>query len=511
LNPVCMLSWSEGEMMKYAIAVLDIGKTNKKLVIFDDKLKQIDSIFSSFSTIQYEDLDIEDIEGIDSWFIEGLKIMGSKYPIKVISVTTHGATGVCIDKEGNPSVPVVAYTNEVDEAFHDEFYNIVGTRDDLQVKTATAEVKPLINYAKLLYFLKKRFPVDFEKTDKVLLYPQYFSYLLTGKTAADYTYAGCHTYLWNFKKWQWSDVAEKLGILSKLPETINKPGDILGNISEKIAKKTNLDPDTIVTTGIHDSNSSLLPYLINGEENFILNSTGTWCVVMHPTKELSFAEEELGKMIFYNISADEDLVKTAIFMGGLEFETYIKILQEIHNREDHPGEEIDLIRDIVTQNEHFILPGVVKGAGQFPDSDPRIIDNRVEFSLKEVTERDVLPPFFKDYKKAYLVLVLSLAMQTKVAINRINAPTGSPIYIEGGFRHNKNYVKLLASIFPESPVYLTNIAEATSYGAALLGKAAWEGKETSDLKEFVNIEFNHIKPAKIDNLDDYEREFLRQI
>ena len=497
--------------MDYAIAVLDIGKTNKKLVIYDNDIRQIDSIYSSFPTIKYENLDIEDIEGIDAWFIEGLKTMGEKYPIKVISITTHGATGVCIDKKGNPSVPVVAYTNEVDDNFHDEFYNLAGSREELQVKTATAEVKPLINYAKLIYFLKKRFPEDFKKTEKILFYPQYFSCKLTGKTAADFTYAGCHTYLWDYNEWRWSDVADKLGILSKLPENVNKPGDILGKISDKITEKTGLDPKTIVTTGIHDSNSSLLPYLIRGEENFILNSTGTWCVVMHPTRELSFTKDDLGKMVFYNISANEELVKTAIFMGGLEFETYIKILQKMHEREDYLGEEMDLIREIVNQNEHFILPGVVKGAGQFPDSDPRIIDKGLEFSLKEVMEEGVIPPFFRDYKKAYLIIVLSLAMQTKVAIDRINAPAGSPIYIEGGFRHNKNYVRLLASIFPESPVYLTNINEATSYGAALLGKAAYEGKETSDLKEIVDIEFNRIKPAKIDNLYDYESEFIKQI
>lgn len=497
--------------MDYAIAVLDIGKTNKKLVIYDNDLKQIDSIYSSFPTIKYEDLDIEDIDGIHALFIDGLKTMGKKYPIKVISITTHGATGVCIDKEGNSSVPVVAYTNEVDEKFHDEFYNVAGTRNELQIKTATAEVKPLINYAKLLYFLKKRFPIDFEKTDKILLYPQYFSYKLTGKTSADFTCAGCHTYLWDYNEWQWSDVADKIGILSKLPENVNKPGDILGKISDEIVKKTGLDPDTIVITGIHDSNSSLLPYLIRGEENFILNSTGTWCVVMHPTKDLSFTEEELGKMVFYNISANEELVKTAIFMGGLEFETYIKILQKMHGREDYLGEKIDLIREIVTQNEHFILPGVVKGAGQFPDSDPRIIDDGLEFSLKELAEGGVIPPFFKDYKKAYLVLVLSLVMQTKVAIDRINAPAGSPIYIEGGFRHNKNYVKLLASLYPDSPVYLTNIKEATSYGAALLGKAAYEKKDNRDLKDCVNIEFQRINPGKIDNLYDYEKEFLKQI
>ncbi len=497
--------------MNYAIAVLDIGKTNKKLVIYDNNLKQLDSIYSSFPTIKYQDLDIEDIAGIDSWFIEGLKIMGSKYPIKVISVTTHGATGVCIDKEGNPSVPVVAYTNEVDDTFHDDFYNLAGTRDELQIKTATAEIKPLINYAKLLYFLKKRFPVDFEKTDKVLLYPQYFSYLLTGKTAADYTYAGCHTYLWNFKKWQWSDVAEKLGILSKLPETINKPGDILGNISDKIAKKTNLDPDTIVTTGIHDSNSSLLPYLINGNENFILNSTGTWCVVMHPTKELSFTKEELGKMVFYNISANRDLVKTAIFMGGLEFESYTDILKNIHNKKEYPEPDLKLTELILKESSDFILPGVVKGAGQFPDSDPRVVEKDKVYKLIDILEGRNIPKFFSNYEKAYHILVLSLVLQTKVAIERVNAPAGSPIYIEGGFRHNKSYIKLIAAVFPDSPVYITNITEATSFGAALLGKGAIDGKENKDLKEFVNIDSRKIEPVSIDGFDGYFEAFLSRI
>ncbi len=492
--------------MKYAIAVLDIGKTNKKLVIFDNNLNQIDSIYSSFPTIKYED-----IEGIDTWFLEGLKTFGEKYPIKVISITTHGATGVCIDKRGNPSVPVVAYTNEVDETFHDEFYNLVGTRDELQIKTATAEVKPLINYAKLLYFLKKRFPANFEKTDKILLYPQYFSYTLTGVTSADFTYAGCHSYLWDFKEWRWSDVAEKLGILSKLPKNVLKPGDILGKISDNIAEITNLDPNTIVTTGIHDSNSSLIPYLINGEENFILNSTGTWCVVMHPTKELSFTKEELGKMVFYNISANKDLVKTAIFMGGLEFETYTDILKRIHNREDYPELNIKLTEQILKESSNFILPGVVKGAGQFPDSEPRIVENDKVFKLSEVQKSIKTPKFFENYEKAYHILVLSLVLQTKVSIERVNAPEGSPIYIEGGFRHNTSYIKIIASLFPDNPVYITNIAEATSFGAALLGKGAYEGKENKYLKEFVNIDSRKIEPVKIDGFERYFEEFIDKL
>ena len=501
----------KGIIMEYAIAVLDIGKTNKKLVIYDNNLKQIDSIYSSFPTIKFENLDIEDIEGINSWFIEGLKTMGNKYPIKVISVTTHGATGVCIDKDGNPSVPVVSYTNEVDDTFHDEFYNLVGEKDKLQVITATTEIKPLINYAKLLYFLKQRFPINFKKTEKILLYPQYFSYTLTEKIAADYTYAGCHSYLWDFKKWEWSDVAKKLDILSLLPKNVNKPGDILGKISLKIVERTNLDPNTIVTTGIHDSNSSLLPYLIKGEKNFILNSTGTWCVVMHPTKYLSFTKEELGKMVFYNISANKDLVKTAIFMGGLEFEKYTKILKKIHNRYDYPELNIKLIKSILNKHSEFILPGVVKGAGQFPDSDPRIVENGRIFELREIEEGKNIPNFFNNYEKAYHILVLSLVFQTKISIERVNAPAGSPIYIEGGFRNNKSYITLIASLFPENPVYITNISEATSFGAAILGKSAFEGKENNDLKEFVNIDPIKIKPIKIKGFEGYFENFIANI
>ena len=497
--------------MNYAIAVLDIGKTNKKLVIFDDNLNQIDSVFSSFPTIKFENLDVEDIEGINIWFLENLKIMGEKYPIKAISVTTHGATGVCLDKEGNPSVPVVAYTNEVDDSFHEKFYNIAGTRDELQKRTATSELKPLINFAKLLYFLKTRFPEKFEKTKNILLYPQYFSYKLTGKISADFTYAGCHSYLWDFKEWKWSGVAEKLGILSKLPKNINKPGDILGTISKEIAEKTNLDPSTIVTTGIHDSNSSLLPYLINGEENFILNSTGTWCVVMHPTKDLSFTKEELGKMVFYNISANQDLVKTAIFMGGLEFETYTDILKKFHKKNDYPELDIELTEQILRESSSFILPGVVKGAGQFPESAPRIVENNKVFHLKEIQEKIRIPDFFGDYKKAFHILVLSLVLQTKVSIERVNAPDGSPIYIEGGFRHNTTYIKLIASIFPNNPVYITNISEATSLGAALLGKGAFERKDNKELKEFIKIDSRKIEPAKINGFDTYFKTFMEKL
>ncbi|OQY30877.1 MAG: hypothetical protein B6241_15175 [Spirochaetaceae bacterium 4572_59] len=496
--------------MEYAIAVLDIGKTNKKIVIFDENLNQVDSVYKSIPTITYEDLDVENSRDIENWFYDNLKELGAKYNIRCLSISAHGATCACIDKEGELSVPVVAYTNEVPEEFHREFYDLAGSCDSLQLETGTAQVKPLINLAKLIYFIKKRFPSEYGKTDKILMYPQYFGYRLTGRVSADYTYTGCHTYLWDFKEWKWSSVADKLDLVSKLPKKVQSPGDILGTISSSIATRTGLSPDTIVTVGLHDSNSSLIPYLIKGNKDFILNSTGTWCVVMHPTKEYTFSEEEIGKTVFYNISARKELVKTAIFMGGLEFETYMRFLQKFNKREDYPQFDLKIVQSVIDRRSDFIIPGIVRGAGQFPDSTPRIIEGDKVYSLSEL-EHQHYPDFFSEYKYAHAVLNLSLAIQTSVSLERVSVPAGVPIYIEGGFRRNDVYKRLIASLYPDSPVYTTNIKEASSYGAAISAKAAYEKLALDELADFVQIEMELVEPVDLKNFHHYRDDFLSKI
>lgn len=496
--------------MKYAIAVLDIGKTNKKIVIYDDELNQIDSIYKSIPTIPFEGLDVEDAEGIENWFYDNLKKMSSRYDIRCLSISAHGATCACVDSEGKLSLPVVAYTNEVPEELHNEFYKEMGSSDALQVETGTAQVKPLINLAKLIYFLKKRFPSEYEKTDKVLMYAQYFAYRLTGLASADYTYTGCHTYLWDFKKWTWSSVAQKLGLLPKLPERVQNPGDVLGKISPSIAERTGLNQEAVVTVGLHDSNSSLIPYLIKGEKDFILNSTGTWCVVMHPSKEYSFTEAELGKTVFYNISARQELVKTAIFMGGLEFETYMTILQKLNKTDDFPDFNKDIVLSAILKNSDFIVPGVVKGAGQFPDSEPGVYEGDKFYSLSDI-QNGTVPEFFTNFVYAHAVLNLSMAMQTAVALERVSISEGFPVYIEGGFRKNEVYKRIIADLYPGSPVFTTSIKEASSYGAAISGKAALENVKLEELSDFVQIEMNPVSIETLQGLDTYRESFMKRI
>lgn len=498
-------------MSAYHIAVIDIGKTNKKVLIYDDQLKVVDSSYRSFEEVIDGAVHFEPIEAMTAWFKEVLSGFSKKYSIKALSVTTHGATAMPIRKDGSLALPPVAYTTEAGEGFGEEFYRTFGDRIELQKKTATAEIGSLINVGKKVYFWKKHYPEQFESIHAILNYPQYWGYVFTGKLGAEPTYTGCHTYLFDFQKKTYSSVAEHLGIMDKLPRHIARSWEVLGTVRPEISQTTGLDPDCVVTMGIHDSNSSLLPFLVKGFKNFVLNSTGTWCVAMHPTDHIDFAEDELGKLVFYNLDVFFSPVKTSIFMGGLEFETYAEILKKINGRDDFPGFDRNLYQSVIAEKSQFILPSVVKGTGIFPDASPRVIDHGQEFPLETIQSGERIPEFFKDYERAHAVLAASLAIQTKVALEMVGFDGTGAIFTEGGFRKNNQYNSLLASLYPSANVSLTQLSEATAFGAALLGKAALDRTTPLGARNLFEIEKLPVETEPVEGMESYAGEFMGRI
>ncbi len=495
-------------MDKYHIAVLDIGKTNKKLIIFDSDLNITDIEKTHIEEYEKENIRHDDLKKIEDWMIRELKSKSSQYDIKVISVSAHGATFACVDEHGALAVPEVSYTTEPGKDFHNEFYEKFGSREYLQRVTGTPDFNLLINVAKGIWYVKNKYKCQFEQVKHILNLPQYFCYKLTGEVVAEPTYVGCHTYLWDFKRNTWSEVAEKMGVKHLLPEKIKNPWESLGSISKEIADSTGLGPDTIVTAGIHDSNASLLPHLITSEEDFVLNSTGTWCVIMHEEDEAHFNEEELGKVVFFNLSTFSKPVKTSIFMGGVEFEAYDAIFRKLNKSDENNPFDRQLYERIIKEKKLFILPGITRGTGQFPDSAPRIIENGQVYRYEDVRSGKVVPEFFRQPELAYAVLNLSLAIQTKISLERADMRNGIPLYTEGGFSNNESYNILLTSFYPESNIYLTNLNEATAFGAALIGKAAAENRDPRDFGSYLNIEKIPVKKVRFKGLDEYVEKFL---
>ena len=112
--------------MAQTIAVIDIGKTNKKILVFNENLKCIHSVKAKFEEYEKDGLIVEDMKGMVAWLWESFRAITSEYKIDCVSITTHGAFPVCIDDAGEIAVPSIAYTHEPGEEFHKEFFRKFG-------------------------------------------------------------------------------------------------------------------------------------------------------------------------------------------------------------------------------------------------------------------------------------------------------------------------------------------------------------------------------------------------
>jgi L-fuculokinase len=497
--------------MEKAIAVIDIGMTNKKVALFDRSLRMLDSVSRTFDPIEVEGLETHDLGGMEAWFLDRLADLNKRIPIAAIAVTTHGATMVCVGEDGNACAPCVYYTFEPGGEFQERFYGLVGDRRELQASTGTPPFSAMINPSKGLFFLKERFPEAYSRAKLVLNYPQYWGYRLTGMSGAEGTYTGCHSYLWDWKGGRYSSVADALGIARKMPFPLKDSWDVLGRIKGGIAERTGLSRDVVVTMGIHDSNASLLPHLAKREGgDFILNSTGTWCVLMHPQESFGFEVEELGKIVFFNRSAYNKPVKTAIFLGGMEYEAWTRAIaasRGLPGGTKLPDPTEGDYRSLVEGGSEFILPELVPGSGQFPGSAPRAVEGVKEYALGDIEMGRSIPGFFKSGGRALAALNLSLAIQTLVALERAGMGPATSVFTEGGFRKNAGYNAILAAALGSGArggrVYLTDIAEATSLGAAMTAEAALEGVTPDALSDRFDIDYKAARPMEA--LGDFER------
>ena len=180
-------------MENYHIAVFDIGKTNKKLLIYDPGLNILKIEKTQIEEFSKGHFKHDNILEIEKWIIASLKNNASEFNIKAISISAHGATFTCVNDKGDLAIPELSYTTDPGEAFHEAFFNEMGSRESLQDQTCTPDFNVLLNVAKGIKYAQDRFGEQFNHVKHILNLPQYFSFRLTGIAPADPTYVGCHS------------------------------------------------------------------------------------------------------------------------------------------------------------------------------------------------------------------------------------------------------------------------------------------------------------------------------
>lgn len=434
------------------IAVIDIGKTNAKLALVDGKtLTELAVVTRPNKVLAGPPWPHFDLDGHWDFFLSNLAVFEMRHGVDAISVTTHGASCVLLDGNGNLAAPMLDYEHTGPDDLAAEYDSV---RPDF-AQTGSPRLPAGLNVGAQLHWMLKTDPGLLSRVAHVLTYPQYWAFRLTGLLATDVTSLGCHTDLWNPWHGRFSTLVSALG-LDGVIAPARRADEVLGTLLPPIAAQTGLRPDTPVAVGIHDSNASLYPYVLGRASPFSVVSTGTWVVAMAVGGEP--VDLDPARDVLVNVNALGQPVPSARFMGGREYD----IIRAGSDAQPDDGD-----RAAVLESGLMLLPAVEPGSGPFPGQEMRWTGRPGSDGQRMVA------------------LSWYLALMTDTCLNLIGAR--GPTIIEGPFARNPDYCALLAALRPEG-VEVAASATGTSVGAALLCLGRAEPPETRAIALPANAE-----------------------
>src|SRR5258705_7973178 len=268
------------------IAIFDIGKTNKKLLLFDEQYKVVHEESTQLKETKDEDgFSCEDVDALTSWVKNSFAsvVNDERFEIKAVNFSAYGASFVYVDKDGKVFLPLYNYLKPYPQDLQKRFYDTYGG-ESLLAKQTASPVLGSLNSGMQLYRLKYEKPALFKRIAFPFHLPQYLSYILTDYPATDITSIGCHTNLWNF-----NEQCYHLWVNAEGIEKLFAPGLPSATAIPFVFENTSF----LSGIGLHDSSAALIPYLSSFNAPFILLSTGTWCISLNPFNYTMLSDYDL--------------------------------------------------------------------------------------------------------------------------------------------------------------------------------------------------------------------------
>ncbi len=437
------------------IAIFDVGKTNKKLFLFNEKYEIVFERSARFSeTVDEDGFPCENQESLRQSVFDSLNEVSrlKAFDIKAVNFSAYGASFVYTGDDGQPLTPLYNYLKPFPEALSDKFYKAYGGQVKFSLETASPVLGSL-NSGLQLYRMKQEQPWLFDKVKYALHLPQYLSFLLTGLACSDITSIGCHTALWDFQKNQYHKWVEQEHIAPKLAPIV---------ASDTISTAVFNSNKFKIGTGLHDSSAALIPYLINFHEPFVLISTGTWCISLNPFNDSPLTSDELKNDCLCYLQFQGKPVKASRLFSGFEYEQMVKHIATHFNTDEIKYRSINFDSSIIQHiKTRPILP---------QNSDPSEIGTESIFKMRDMAD-------FKNDIEAYHQLMMDMVQLQAASTNLVlkSSPV-KRIFVDGGFSKNCVYMNLLAAVFPQMEVFAASMAQASAIGAALSIHREWNNK-----------------------------------
>jgi sugar (pentulose or hexulose) kinase len=435
-------------MRESVVAIADIGKTNKKFLIFHEPtLSLLDEVTITIPEQEDDDgFPSDDLNAIVTFINDRVNqlLYSKQYRLTGLNISAYGASIVNVDQQGKRVGPFYNYIKPIPHSLEEQFVQAYGPADMLSLETASPFLG-LLNAGLLLYWLKHYKPQLWSKIWTSFHLPNYLAHCFHGKYISEATSVGCHTLLWDFKQQAYHSWVKQEGVTNKLLPLVE--------VQQQFTCYAANEP-FMVGTGLHDSSAALIPYLSSIQEPFILLSTGTWNIAIHPFDESPLSMAELRHDTLFYLSHEGKKVRAnRLFMGHV-YNELEKLIATHFSKPTHYHREILLDENIMLRlhNRKSIQSLPNKRNGRL-----------------EGLEKHFNPEEFDSYEEAYHAMLLILTAYQKEALDRLmqNSPVTS-IYVTGGFSTNSLFMQLLADVMHPKMVFTTSLSNASALGSALV-------------------------------------------
>jgi sugar (pentulose or hexulose) kinase len=447
------------------IAVVDVGKTNSKIVLFDSSGKVLAERKTASRPVAAPLYPHLDPKPLIAFCTKHLTDLDGIMPIDVVVPSAHGGAIACLDAQGHLALPVMDYVAEPPPEIVAQY-----RKSEPPFSEVFCPLLPMaLTHAMQLFWLQTAFRQEFAHVRTILPWIQYVGYLLGGKPVIEIASMSCQSQLMDVRDNTFSSLARSQG-WDKLFAPWAKAWHVAGSLKAQF-RKDRFRGHGRVLAGIHDSSGNYLRYMAGDRKHFTLLSTGTWIIgfdtdtgitELDPTRDTATNTDIYGKP-----------VACCRFMGGREYEVLSR---------GAPAEaaSFEALARLVTQGT-FALPSFTDSGGPMPDTGNK---GHVKGPA----------PASEEERSTLAALYCALMVDRSLAAVK---STGD-IIVDGPFAQNPVFLSVLASLRRPQTVLASQLRDGTAAGAMVLALLT----ESGEIPKLA-LDLDDVAPLALEILADY--------
>lgn len=213
-----------------------------------------------------------DVDALFAHIVEGLKIAGAQGVCpQSIGIDTWAVDFVLLDEAGNRLGDAVSYRDHRTQGMDDALQSFISESD--HYARAGLQKQPFNTVYQLLALKGEN---ALENAREMLMLPEYFAYLLTGRKMREYTNASTTGLLRaDTRDWDW-ELIDAIGLPRCLFSPLHQAGETVGALKKEIAQAVGYDCE-VVLAPTHDTASAILASPLSAGDAYL--SSGTWSLL----------------------------------------------------------------------------------------------------------------------------------------------------------------------------------------------------------------------------------------